>query len=203
MPLLTLPIGDVAAGEFVRRVISPDVEDEMRIGWATALTIAIALCLSWPVAAQDWDKKTIEKMLKDGAKKMTSAKPEEREEGAGYILGYITCAYRAQYQPILVKALKDSNPKVRTTAAQTLEKIQAVDAIPDLLLLLDDPDNDVAVRAAYAIGGFGTAGKSAEPGLKAAHTRALAAKRSMMVGRIEVALDEVSGKRVPTRYKCP
>lgn len=175
----------------------------MRIAWAAALTIAIASCWSWPVAAQDWDKKTIEKMLKDGAKKMTSANPEEREEGAGYILGYITCAYRPQYQPILVKALKDTNPKVRNTAAQSLEKIQAVDAIPDLLLLLDDPDNDVAVRAAYAIGGLGTAGKSAEPGLKAARTRALAAKRSMVAGTIDLALEEISGKRAPDRYKCP
>jgi HEAT repeat protein len=179
------------------------MEDDMRIGWATVLAIGIASCLSWPVAAQDWDKRTIEKMLKDGAKKMTSANPEEREEGAGYILGYITCAYRAQYQPIMVKALKDTNPKVRNTAAQTLEKIQAVDAIPDLLLLLDDPVNDVAVRAAYAIGGFGTAGKSAEPGLKAARTRAQAAKRSMVAGTIDLALDEISGKRAPDRYKCP
>src|SRR4029453_12614042 len=84
-------------------------------------------------------------------------------DGAGYLLGYITCAYRAQYQPVLVKALKDSNPKVRNAAAQTLEKIQAADAVPDLIELLDDPDRDVQIRAAYALGGMGKAASSAEP----------------------------------------
>src|SRR5690349_19252121 len=115
------------------------MEASMNTRYAGALTVAALFATAWTLDAQDWDKKTIEKMLKDGAKKMASANADEREEGAGYLLGYITCAYRPQYQPILVKALKDSNPKVRNTAAQTLEKIQAADAVPDLVALLDDP----------------------------------------------------------------
>ena len=175
----------------------------MRIRFTGALTLAALVATAWTLNAQDWDKKTIEKMLKDGAKKMASANPQEREEGAGYILGYITCAYRAQYQPVLVKALKDSNPKVRNSAAQSLEKIQAADAVPDLVALLDDPDRDVQVRAAYALGGMGKAAVSAEPGLRDAQKRARAQKNSMVEGTIDVALDEISGKRASNRYKCP
>jgi HEAT repeat protein len=179
------------------------MEDKMRTYGAGALAVAVLLATGWAASAQDWDKKTIEKMLRDGAKKMASANADEREEGAGYILGYITCAYRAQYQPVLVKALKDSNPKVRNSAAQSLEKIQAADAVPDLVALLDDPDRDVQVRAAYALGGMGKAASSAEPGLRDAQKRARAQKNSMVEGTIELALDEIAGKRASNRYKCP
>jgi HEAT repeat protein len=175
----------------------------MNTRYAGALALAAVLASAWTLDAQDWDKKTIEKMLKDGAKKMASADADERGEGAGYLLGYITCSHRAQYQPILVKALKDSNSKVRTTAAQTLEKIQAADAVPDLVALLDDPEKDVQVRAAYALGGMGKAAAAAEPGLREAQKRARAQKNSMVEGSIEVALDEISGKRASNRYKCP
>jgi hypothetical protein len=175
----------------------------MNTRFAGALVLAALAATTGTLHAQDWDKKTIEKMLKDGTKKMASANPDERAEGAGYLLGYITCAYRAQYQPVLVKALKDTNPKVRNTAAQTLEKIQAADAVPDLVALLDDPDKDVQVRAAYALGGMGKAASSAEPGLREAQKRASAQKNSMVEGSIQNALDEISGKRTSNRYKCP
>src|SRR4029453_12368726 len=146
------------------------MEAPMNTRFAGGLTVAALLATAMTLDAQDWDKKTIEKMLKDGAKKMSSANADERADGAGYLLGYITCAYRAQYQPVLVKALKDSNPKVRNAAAQTLEKIQAADAVPDLIELLDDPDRDVQIRAAYALGGMGKAASSAEPGLREARS---------------------------------
>jgi HEAT repeat protein len=170
-----------------------------RAGW-WSLVVLLAASVA---AAQEWDRKTIDKMLKDGTKKLTSAKAEEREEGAGYILGYITCADRPQYQPVLLRALKDSSPNVRERAVQSLEKIQAVDAIPQLLAMLEDPESDVRVRAAYAIGGMGVAAKGAEPELKKAQARAAAQKDSMLEGSLENALDEVSGRRAPDRYKCP
>jgi HEAT repeat protein len=173
---------------------------KIRSALATVLASSLAAAVT---TAQDWDKKTIEKMLKDGAKKLSSTNADEREEGAGYILGYITCAYRAQYQPVLVKALKDTNPEVRETAAQTLEKIQATDAVPDLVALLDDPITDVRVRAGYALGGLGKAASSAEPAMREALKRATAQKNSMVEGTIELALDEISGKRQANRYKCP
>ena len=165
--------------------------------------IGIVVVAAAAAKAQGWDKRTIEKMLKDGAKKLTSAKAEEREEGAGYILGYITCDYRAQYQPIIVQALKDSSPEVRERAIQTLERIQAVDAVPLLLGMLEDPVSDVRERAAYAIGGMGTAAKSAEPELRKALARALKEGNDMFEGSLVNAIDEVTGKRMPDRYKCP
>ena len=175
----------------------------MKIRWAGSVALAAVFAAAGSIHAQDWDKKTIEKMLKDGTKKLGSANADEREEGAGYILGYITCAYRQQYQPILVKALKDPNPKVRNSAAQSLEKIQAADAVPDLVALLDDPDRDVQVRAAYALGGMGKAASGAEPAMRKAQERARAQKNSMVEGTIELALDEIAGKRAANRYKCP
>jgi hypothetical protein len=166
-------------------------------------SVVVMLLAASTAGGQGWDKKTIEKMLKDGAKKLTSPKPEEREEGAGYILGYITCDYRAQYQPIIVQALKDSSPEVRERAIQTLERIQAVDSVPLLLAMLEDPVSDVKERAAYAIGGMGTAAKGAEPELRKALARAVAQKNDMFEGSLINAIDEVTGKRQPDRYKCP
>src|SRR5262245_60443851 len=97
----------------------------MRLLNGVAVALALFVAAATITGAQEWDKKTIEKMLKDGAKKLASANPAEREEGMGYILGYITCPYKAQYQPLVVKALKDTNPKVRSAALQTLEKVAA------------------------------------------------------------------------------
>jgi hypothetical protein len=96
--------------------------------------VALVVAAGAVTGAQGWDKKTIEKMLGDGAKKLASANPAEREQGMGFIQGYITCAYKAQYQPLIVKALKDTNPKVRSSALQTLEKVAAKDAIPEIAL---------------------------------------------------------------------
>jgi HEAT repeat protein len=169
----------------------------------TGVAWVLVTLLAASAAGGQWDKKTIEKMLKDGAKKMSSPKTEEREDGAGYLLGYITCDYRAQYQPVLVQALKDSSPKVRERAVQTLERIQAVDTVPLLLAMLEDPNSDVQVRAAYAIGGMGTAAKAAEPELKKAHARAMAQKDSVLEGSLINAIAEVTGKQPPNRYKCP
>ena len=169
----------------------------------TGMVWVAVMVLAATAASGQWDKKTIEKMLKDGAKKLSSAKAEEREDGAGYLLGYITCDYRAQYQPVIVQALKDSSPTVRERAVQTLERIQAVDAVPLLLAMLEDAEEDVRVRAAYAIGGMGTAAKGAEAALKKAMARAEAQKDSMLEGSLTNAIDEVTGKRSPDRYKCP
>ena len=103
----------------------------------------------------------------------------------------------------IVEALKDSSPKVRERAVQTLERIQAVDAVPLLLAMLVDAEEDVRVRAAYAIGGMGTAAKAAEPELKKAHARAVAQKDSVLEGSLVNAIAEVTGKQSPNRYKCP
>jgi HEAT repeat protein len=168
-----------------------------------AARAALCLCLVASVAAEEdaEDRKTREKMLKDGAKKMASAKQEDREEGSGWLLGYLTCEHKS-YVPILQKALKDTSPEVRRNAAQSLEKLQATEAIPDLIALLDDPVEDVRVRAGYAIGGMGKAAASAEPALKKAKQKAAAAHDDMMDGTLENALDEIHGKPA-NRYKCP
>jgi len=167
---------------------------------AAALAAVTGLAPAW---AQDWDKKTTEKMLSDGAKKLASAKTEDRETGMDYILGYLQCPYRKQYQPILVKALKDSSPKVRKMAAQSLEKLQASDAVADLIPLLEDPDDDVKERVAYTLGGFGAASESAVPAIKKAQSAAKPAHKNGLEATMEEALGEIAGTKNNKRYQCP
>jgi HEAT repeat protein len=166
--------------------------------------VAVALiCGVGAATAQNWDKKTIEKMLADGNKKLASANPDERATGVEWISGYITCDYRKQYQPVLVKALKDTNPKVRNTAVSALEKIQAADAIPDIVPLLMDPDSDVAERAAYTLGGLGAAGKPAIPDLQKAQAAYKAKHKSMLEMTMQEGIDEINGKSDGKRFRCP
>jgi len=172
---------------------------KMKRTWLAALALACGLA---PAGAQDWDKKTIEKMLADGTKKLSSANDKEREDGAGYILGYIRCSDRPKFVPILTKALKDPDAKVRKTVVQTFEKLQAAEAIPDLLPLLDDPVDDVAERTAYTLGGLGTAAKSAEPALRKAAAARKAQKKSTLAMTMEEAINEIEGKSDGKRYSC-
>jgi HEAT repeat protein len=163
---------------------------------------ALAAMASSLVSAQ-WDNKTIEKMLADGTKKLSSANPDERETGAGYISGYIRCSDKQKYLPILTKALKDPNPKVRNTVVQTLEKLQATEAIPDITPLLMDPVSDVAERAAYTLGGMGAGAKSAIPELQKAQAAYKAQHKSMLEGTMQEGIDEINGKSDGKRYTCP
>jgi HEAT repeat protein len=168
-----------------------------------AVLSLLACALAYAAAGEDdWDRKMREKMVKEGVKKLGSAKAEERKDGAGYLLGYLRCEDR-KYVPVLVKALKDASPEVRTVAAQTLEKLQATEAVPELTALLEDDSADVRIRAAYALGGMGTAARSAEPALKQALQRSKAAEESMVEGSMTNALAEVAGRKVSDRYKCP
>jgi len=169
--------------------------------WAITIAVVAAVAASTVAGAQGWDKKTIEKMLGDGAKKLASANQAEREQGAEYILGYITCAYRQQYMPMVVKATKDTSPKVRVYAAQTLEKIAAKEAIPDLVVLLDDPVDDVRERAAYALGTIGD--PSAVPGLSKARDTAKAQGKTMISLTMQEGIDEITGKSPTEHTKCP
>lgn len=173
----------------------------MKLLKGSAVALAITVAIAAVAGAQGWDKKTIEKMLADGAKKLASANPAERQQGAGFILGYITCAYKAQYQPIVVKALKDPDPKVRANALQTLEKVAAKDAIPDMAALLDDPVSDVQERAAYALGTIGD--KSAEPYLIKARDSMKAQRKNTMALTMQEGLDEISGKSKTEHTHCP
>jgi HEAT repeat protein len=170
-----------------------------RIVFAAVLCVVGAALAS----AQDWDKKTIEKMLADGTKKLQSANADERETGAGYISGYIRCSDKQKFLPILTKALKDPNPKVRNTVVQTLEKLQATEAIPDITPLLMDPVSDVAERAAYTLGGMGAGAKSAIPDLQKAQAAYKAQKKSMLEMTMKEGIDEINGKSDGKRYSCP
>ena len=174
----------------------------MRMAWLAAVAVLVSISGVVPASAQDWDKKTIEKMLADGTKKLSSPTDKEREDGAGYILGYIRCSDRPKFVPILTKALKDPNPKVRVIVVQTFEKIQAAEAIPDLLPLLDDPVDDVAERTAYTLGGLGAAAKSAEPALKKAAATRKAQKKSTLALTMEEAIKEIEGTVDGKRYSC-
>lgn len=173
----------------------------MRLVAATILAAIAAVMATALPSAQGYDKKTTEKMLGDGARKLASANPADRELGIGFMYGYLTCAYRQQYMPAVVKALKDPSPKVRTVALQTLEKVQATTAIPDIVLLLDDPVDDVRERAAYALGAIGD--KSAEPGLTKARETARAQNKNTLALTMQEGLDEISGKSPVDHPTCP
>jgi HEAT repeat protein len=133
---------------------------------------------------------------------MESAKPEEREEGISYIQGYIRCSDKAKYAPLLVKALKDTNPKVRVSAAQTLEKLHATETVADVIPLLEDPVDDVKERAAFTLGGFGPAAQSAVPAIKKAQAAAKAARKNGLEATMEGVVDEIAGKKDNKRTKC-
>jgi hypothetical protein len=173
----------------------------MRISKAAVLAFVAACLASQLVHAQD--KKTIEKMLGDGSKKMASAKAEDRETGISYIQGYITCAYKKQYEPLLIKALKDDSQKVRIGAASTLEKLQSKDAVAHLIPLLEDPILEVKEAAARTLGYLGDAAKSAEPALQKALAAAKAQRSSRAEGSMVEALDQIAGKKPSNRYVCP
>jgi hypothetical protein len=153
------------------------------------------------VGAQGWDKKTIEKMLSDGAKKMNSANPSERDEGMGYILGYITCAYKKQYLPVIVKGLKDTNPKVRIGASQTLARIEGKEAITDPVALLNDPEKDVRERVAFDLGAIGD--PSAIPAMEKARDTWRTQNQRMTADDIQEGIDEITGKSKTEHPKCP
>src|SRR5580765_6110435 len=159
----------------------------MRSVNGAVVAIALVVAVSAVTGAQGYDKKTIEKMLGEGAKKLASADPAVREQGMGFIQGYITCAYKAQYQPLIVKALKDANPKVRSSALQTLEKVAAKDAIPDIAVLLEDPDKDVYERAAFTLGTIGD--PSAVPYLTKVRDNARAQKKTAIADMMQEGLD--------------
>jgi len=168
-----------------------------------ASAVALAMAAVAIAGSQDWDKKTIEKMLADGTRKLASANAQDRADGAGYILGYIRCSDRQKFVPILTKALKDPDPKVRKTVVQTFEKLQAAEAVPDLVPLLMDPDADVAERTAYTLGGLGTAAKGAIPDLQKAQAAYKTQKKSMLESTMQEGIDEINGKSDGKRYSCP
>ena len=60
-----------------------------------------------------------------------------------------------QVIPRLVAVLKDPNPELRRTAAQSLGKIARKEAVPALVEALRDPDAGVRRHAAWALGMIG------------------------------------------------
>lgn len=172
----------------------------MRFGHVLAAALAVSSMAS---VSQALEEKERVKMLKDGAKKLNSANPEEREEGMSFIVGYIECGDRQAYLPVLRKALKDTDPKVRVEAALGIEKLQAAEAIPDLVAALEDPDVKVRERAAFGLGGMGKAAESAVPALQKALARAKAAHNEDDEGSMQSGLNEISGKTPPNRFHCP
>jgi hypothetical protein len=60
--------------------------------------------------------------------------------------------------PVFIKALDDQNPVVRTEAAKALKNIPNPDAVPALLKLVADPnqDRDVRIWSAAALGAYRT-----------------------------------------------
>src|SRR5438874_2691559 len=78
-------------------------------------------------------------------------------------LGFAGCIVSSDYAgpspeqvlPGLLVLLKDRNPEMRRTAAQSLGKIARKEAVPALLEALRDPDAGVRRTAAWALGMIG------------------------------------------------
>jgi hypothetical protein len=85
----------------------------------------------------------------------------------------------------------------------TFEKLQATEAIPDIVPLLMDPDSDVAERAAYTLGGLGAGAKSAIPALQKAQAAYKAQHKSMLESTMGEGIDEINGKSDGKRFTCP
>src|SRR5437899_2109327 len=89
--------------------------------------------------------------------------------------------------PHLRAVLKDPNPELRRTAAQSLGKIARKEAVPALMEALCDPDAGLRRHAASALGKFG--GEAARPALTAALKDANADVRRLA----NAALEELAG----------
>ncbi len=57
--------------------------------------------------------------------------------------------------PLLIRALEDKDPRIRSESARTLGKIRDARAIPPLIRATGDPQMDVRVRAVEALGELG------------------------------------------------
>ena len=173
----------------------------MKLLWATTVALLVSLFAGALSAGQGWDKKTIEKMLSDGAKKMNSPDPKVREEGMGYILGYITCPYKKQYLPVLIKGLKDSNPTIRGDASHALSRIEGKEAMVEMVALLEDPVHDVVTRGAFDLGAIGD--PAAIPLMQKALDNAKKQGNRKAVSTIQEGIDEITGKSKTDHPKCP
>ena len=86
-------------------------------------------------------------------------------------------------------------------ALQTLEKVAAKDAIPEIAVLLEDPNRDVVDRAAFAVGTIGD--PSAIPFLEKVRDSARAQKKNPIADMMQEGLDEISGKSATEHTHCP
>ena len=91
--------------------------------------------------------------------------------------------------PVIRKSLSDRSNAVRLAAVEAIGSIgpKSVEALPDLIACLDDPD--LRDQAAYAIAHYGGNGKSALPKLQA-----LASDPVKVTGGVRYAIDCISGK---------
>lgn len=92
-----------------------------------------------------------------------------------------------------IRSLKDPDPKVRYTAANTLQKYgpKAQEAVPALTEALDDSDTNVRMRAAYALGAIGAPAADAVPAL----TKAQRDKEKLVREAATYALKQLQSKK--------
>ena len=98
--------------------------------------------------------------------------------------------------PALVQALADSDPFIRWGAARTLGKIGSVEentAVPALAKLLEEPDLDLRIAAAWALERYGPAARAAVPALaKAVGTGDPEIRRAVMTTLVAIGKDAES-----------
>jgi len=117
--------------------------------------------------------------------------PDVRMNAAG-ALGEIG-PKAADAAPDLARVLRqDTNANVRACSAVALAKIRSNDdeSIGALTQALDDRDNNVRIKAAYALADFGGSAKNAAPALERTKKRATGALK----GASAYALKKIEGK---------
>ncbi len=117
-----------------------------------------------------------------------------------------------QVVPRLIPLLKDRQPDIRRTAAQSLGKLARAEAAPALIEALRDPDAGVRQRAAWALGMIGEdalgADRSplapllfdADPGVREAAATALAQTGDTQAG-IELLVEQIRAAGAPADSK--
>lgn len=91
-----------------------------------------------------------------------------------------------RWQPTILSELNNSSPAMRYEAAHAAGEMQLEDALPDLIRMMDDPDLEVRLSVAWALGQIG--GKPAAEAL--AH--ALKSENRAMRDAAEEALQELA-----------
>ena len=119
----------------------------------------------------------------------------EPEPGVREVLTWAVARHGPSARDALLPFLSSTDPVVRTQGIHALSKIGDVSAVPQIVLLLEDPSSEVAVKAAQALGHLG--GPDAQQALVNALGRGSTPFNDAAVDALETADPSVVGLLLP------